>query len=49
MIDSKIFTKQTGEAGTICRKVMVSERVYSRKEYYFAIALDRVAAVSNND
>lgn len=44
MIDSKIFTKQTGEAGTICRKVMVSERVYSRKEYYFAIALDRVAA-----
>ncbi|ESN93625.1 hypothetical protein HELRODRAFT_103352 [Helobdella robusta] len=44
MINSKIFTKQTGEAGTICKKVMISERVYSRREYYFAIALDRAAA-----
>lgn len=44
MINSKIFTKQTGEAGTVCHKVMVCERLYSRREYYFAIALDRSAA-----
>lgn len=46
MINSRLFTKQTGEAGTICHKVMVSERLYSRREYYFAIVLDRSAAVS---
>lgn len=44
MINSKIFTKQTGEAGTICKQVMIVERLYSRREYYFAIALDRGAA-----
>lgn len=46
MINSKIITKQTGEAGTVCLKVMVSERLYLRREYYFAIALDRSASVS---
>lgn len=44
MINSRLFTKQTGEAGTLCHKVMVSERLYSRREYYFAIVLDRAAA-----
>jgi len=47
MINSRLFTKQTGEAGTLCHKVMVSERLYSRREYYFAIVLDRAAAVSS--
>ena len=46
MIGSKIFTKQTGESGRICNKVMVCERLYSRREYYFAITLDRIFAVS---
>lgn len=46
MINFRLFTKQTGEAGTVCSKVMVSERLYSRREYYFAIVLDRSAAVS---
>jgi len=41
MIGQKIFTKQTGEAGRICDKVMVCERLYSRREYYFAITNDR--------
>jgi len=45
MIGSKIFTKQTGEAGRLCKKVMVCERLYSRREYYFAITLDRATAV----
>jgi len=41
MIGHKIITKQTGEAGRIVSKVMVCERLYSRREYYFAILLDR--------
>jgi len=41
MIGNKIFTKQTGEQGRICNQVMVCERLYSRREYYFAIVMDR--------
>ena len=47
MIGNKIFTKQTGEQGRICNKVMVCERLYSRREYYFAITMDRKYGVSN--
>ena len=46
MINNKIFTKQTGEQGRICNKVLVCERLYSRREYYFAILMDRAHAVS---
>ena len=46
MIGHKIFTKQTGEQGRIVNQVMVCERLYSRREYYFAITLDRATAVS---
>ena len=46
MIGHKIFTKQTGEEGRMCAKVMVCERLYSRREYYFAITMDRKFAVS---
>ncbi|XP_067950080.1 succinate--CoA ligase [ADP-forming] subunit beta, mitochondrial-like [Watersipora subatra] len=41
MLGHKLITKQTGEAGRICNKVMVAERKYVRREFYFAIALDR--------
>jgi len=41
MIGHKIFTKQTGEAGRNVDKLMVCERLYSRREYYFALLLDR--------
>ncbi|CAI9720093.1 succinate--CoA ligase ADP-forming subunit beta, mitochondrial [Octopus vulgaris] len=41
MIGSKLITKQTGAAGRICNSVMVCERLYSRREYYFAIAMER--------
>jgi len=41
MIGNKIFTKQTGTQGRECHKVMVCERLYSRREYYFAILNDR--------
>lgn len=41
MIGHKLITKQTGEAGRPCNKVMVAERKYVRREFYFAITLDR--------
>lgn len=46
MLKHKIFTKQTTSAGCICNEVMICERKYSRREFYFAITLDRAHAVS---
>jgi len=43
MIGSKLVTKQTGEGGRICNKVLIVERMYLRKEFYFAITLERGA------
>lgn len=36
-----MITKQTGEKGVSCNKVMIVERLFPRREYYFAIMLDR--------
>ncbi|KAI8326230.1 succinate-CoA ligase [Martensiomyces pterosporus] len=41
MIGHKIFTKQTGAQGKECGKVFIVERKYVRREYYFAILMDR--------
>ncbi|XP_026882337.1 succinate--CoA ligase [ADP-forming] subunit beta, mitochondrial [Electrophorus electricus] len=41
MIGRKLFTKQTGEAGRICNQVFICERRYPRREYYFAITMER--------
>lgn len=41
MIGQKLRTKQTGEKGILCNEVMVSERLYMRREYYFAIMMER--------
>ncbi|KAK2514275.1 Sucla2 [Columba guinea] len=41
MIGKKLFTKQTGEKGRICNQVFVCERRYPRREYYFAITMER--------
>ena len=41
MIGNKLITKQTGEQGRICEKVLVVERLYLRREYYFAILMER--------
>ncbi|XP_043850058.1 succinate--CoA ligase [ADP-forming] subunit beta, mitochondrial isoform X1 [Dromiciops gliroides] len=41
MIGKKLFTKQTGEKGRICNSVLVCERRYPRREYYFAITMER--------
>ncbi|KAL2919548.1 succinate--CoA ligase beta chain [Polyrhizophydium stewartii] len=41
MIGNKLFTKQTGAAGRICNSVYVVERLYVRREFYFAVVMDR--------
>ncbi|OAF67877.1 hypothetical protein A3Q56_04395, partial [Intoshia linei] len=44
MLGHRIVTKQTGKPGIICRQVSLCERLYCRKEFYFAITLDRSSA-----
>eukprot|EP01095_Lingulamoeba_sp_RSL-Kostka_P016053 TRINITY_DN7661_c0_g1_i2.p1 TRINITY_DN7661_c0_g1~~TRINITY_DN7661_c0_g1_i2.p1 ORF type:complete len:458 (-),score=184.07 TRINITY_DN7661_c0_g1_i2:35-1408(-) len=41
MLGNKLITKQTGEEGKICNKVLIAKRHYIRREMYFAIVLDR--------
>merc|ERR1712165_135201 len=41
MIGDFLITKQTGAEGRICNSVMVTERKYTRKEYYIAFMNER--------
>ena len=41
MIGETLITKQTGEEGKPCSKVILAERVYARRELYFSILMDR--------
>lgn len=41
MIGSNLVTKQTGAQGRLCEKVLIAKRLYTRREYYFSITLDR--------
>merc|ERR1719391_285798 len=41
MIGDFLITKQTGAEGRICNSVMVTERKYTRKEYYIAVMNER--------
>eukprot|EP00128_Syssomonas_multiformis_P010934 Colp12_sorted_trinity150504_noHs@28879 len=43
MLGYKLITKQTGAEGRICNDVYICERLYARREYYFAILMDRRA------
>ncbi|KAJ3322008.1 hypothetical protein HDU76_013972 [Blyttiomyces sp. JEL0837] len=43
MLGHKLITKQTGEGGRICNAVYVVERLYVRREFYFAILQDRAS------
>lgn len=47
MIGEYLVTKQTGEKGRICNTVMVCERMYHRREFYFAIMMERAFSVSS--
>ena len=44
MLNQNLITKQTGPEGKLCHKVMVCERLYLRREAYFAILMDRESA-----
>jgi len=41
MLNQRLVTKQTGPEGKPCHKVLISERLYLRRECYFAILMDR--------
>ncbi|KAF9132047.1 beta' subunit [Mortierella sp. 14UC] len=41
MLGHMLVTKQTGAAGKICNSVYICERQYVRREYYFAVLMDR--------
>lgn len=41
MLGANLVTKQTGEDGVPCNKVMLAERVYLRREMYLSILMDR--------
>ena len=41
MLGHSLITHQTGPEGKPCNKVLVSERLYLRREAYFAILMDR--------
>ncbi|XP_060104202.1 succinate--CoA ligase [ADP-forming] subunit beta, mitochondrial-like [Heteronotia binoei] len=41
MLGKKLFTPQTGEKGRICTQVLICERIYPRRECYFAITMER--------
>lgn len=43
MIGQHLVTKQTGSQGRICEKVLITERLYMRREMYFAITYDRAS------
>lgn len=48
MIGKLLITKQTGEAGRICNSVMVTTRMFPRKEYYMAVMLEQSFDVNCN-
>ncbi|CAG0893527.1 unnamed protein product [Darwinula stevensoni] len=41
MLGEILVTKQTGDKGLPCHEVLICERKYQRKEYYFAIIMER--------
>lgn len=45
MIGHHLITKQTGAEGRLCQAVLVAKRLFTRREYYFSITLDRVTNV----
>ena len=46
MVNQLLVTKQTGSAGRICNSVMVAERKFPRREFYFAVMMERAFNVS---
>lgn len=49
MIGKLLITKQTGAAGKICNSVMVTTRMFPRKEYYISVMMETSFDVNCND
>lgn len=45
MIGHYLATKQTTGKGRLCQEVMIAKRLFTRREYYFSITLDRITNV----
>ena len=43
MLNQVLVTKQTGPDGKLVQKVLLSERLYLRRECYFSIMMDRAS------
>jgi len=43
MLGASLITKQTGEEGKPCNRVLLTERVYMRRELYLSILMDRAS------
>ncbi|CAG2123573.1 unnamed protein product, partial [Medioppia subpectinata] len=41
MLGHTLVTAQTGDKGIQCSEVMIVERVFPRREYYFALMMER--------
>uniref|UniRef100_A0A915JKL5 Succinyl-CoA synthetase beta chain n=1 Tax=Romanomermis culicivorax TaxID=13658 RepID=A0A915JKL5_ROMCU len=41
MIGHRLITKQTDSKGKLCKEVMVCHRLFTRREFYFSITMDR--------
>ncbi|XP_063712607.1 succinate--CoA ligase [ADP-forming] subunit beta, mitochondrial-like [Symsagittifera roscoffensis] len=41
MLKNTLITKQTGAKGRPCNQVLIVERLFNRREFYFAIAMER--------
>jgi len=44
ILNNKLVTIQTGDAGSIVRKILIEEGVSIKKEYYLSITLDRTTS-----
>lgn len=41
MLNQKLVTAQTGPQGVLCKEVMIVERLFPRREYYFTLMMER--------
>jgi succinyl-CoA synthetase beta subunit len=44
MLGSRLVTKQTGPEGKPCHQVLITERLFVRRECYFAVLMDRATS-----
>lgn len=48
MLGNILVTKQTGAMGKQCNKIMIAERKFARREFYFAVMMEPIFGVCKN-